>query len=359
MVLVNKLKGLEQGVPLAGRTTICLGGDARYFVSCRSVDDLKSALEYAHSEGLRVEILGGGSNVVFPDEGFDGIVIQVGMQGIQFDEENENVNVTAAAGETWDRLVEASVSRNYSGVECLSGIPGSVGATPIQNVGAYGQEVKDTILNVTALDRETLEPREFSASECAFGYRNSRFKSTDRNKYVVTGVVYRLSVSGEPTLKYEELREFVQSRGILENREPGKSKLELVRESVLALRKKKSMLVDPGDPNLRSVGSFFVNPILSDSAYLDFLRNLKAEGIERAPSYRAADGIKIPAAWLVEKSGFKKGYRKGGVGISSNHSLALVNYSGTARELLALAADIEEAVQRKFGIRLEREAVVI
>ncbi|MCL5268472.1 MAG: UDP-N-acetylmuramate dehydrogenase [Bacteroidetes bacterium] len=351
----NGLLDFRSEVPLADFTTIELGGNAKYFVRCETVDEIRSALSFAEGEKLPVQILGGGSNIIFPDEGFDGLVLKVDLKGITFTDEGSYPSVIAAAGEVWDGFVKSCVENDLAGVECLSGIPGLVGATPIQNVGAYGQEVKDTIVSVRAIDRSLLEIVEFSQEECCFGYRNSIFKSQDKNRFVIVEVGYKLVKHGQPSLKYAELRNYVETR----RKEAGETDLESIREAVLALRRGKSMVVDERDPNSRSVGSFFVNPVLSIAEYENFLGKLKENKIGESPSFKTAEGVKIPAAWLVENSGFHKGYRLGGVGISSNHALALINQSGTTKELLSLAASIEEAVFKKFGIALEREAVVV
>lgn len=355
----DKLAEFRAEVPLAEFTTIHLGGNAQYFIICRTLDEVISAVSFFQTTGFPLVILGGGSNVIFPDRGFRGLVLKIDLKGIQLKDDGDSTIISAEAGETWDEIVKLSVEKDLAGIECLSGIPGSVGATPIQNVGAYGQEVKDTIVSVKALDRTSLELVEFTPADCRFGYRRSRFKFEDRNRFVVVEVSLRLVKSGEPTLKYPELRDYVESGMPASKGKTGQSKLGMVRDAVLALRRKKSMLIDPGDPNTRSVGSFFVNPVLSRDDHEKFLERLKRSGLGPAPSYRNGEGIKVPAAWLVENAGFRKGQRKGGVGISSNHALALVNYSGTTRELLALAVDIEKAVRDKFGIKLDREAVVV
>ncbi len=356
--LQDKVKGLKCDVQLAEFTTIGLGGRAKYFISCKTIEDIQSSIEFGGQENLPIEILGGGSNVIFPDEGFEGLIIKIDLRGISFEDGGEYTVARVNAGEVWDDFVSKCVNNNFVGVECLSGIPGSVGATPIQNVGAYGQEVKDTIVSVKAINRKSLELVEFDNGMCEFGYRKSRFKSRDINNFVIVEVCYRLKTSGEPSIKYDELRNYIDSKMEKTGEDNGMTP-KTVREAVLAIRKKKSMLIDSDDPNSRSVGSFFINPVLSEPEYENFKERLIAGGIKRAPSYKGADGMKISAAWLVENSGFHKGYRKNGVGISSNHSLALVNYSGTTREILSLASDIENAVFDKFGIKLRKEAVVV
>ncbi len=359
IVTADKLAEFKAEVSLAEFTTIHLGGNAQYLIVCRTLDEIRSALDFSRTTGLPLFILGGGSNIVFPDHGVRGVVLKVDLKGVSFEEDGHFAVVTAQAGEVWDEIVRLSVEKGVAGIECLSGIPGSVGATPIQNVGAYGQEVKDTIISVKALDRESLALVEFSAADCRFGYRRSRFKFEDKNRFVIVEVSYGLMPSGEPTLKYAELREYVESIERGRDEAVAGSRLESVRSSVLAIRRRKSMVIDPADPNSQSVGSFFVNPVLTESEYLRFANRLRLLGIGDAPSFKGEGGFKIPAAWLVENAGFHKGQRKGGVGISSNHALALVNYSGTTRELLALASEIEDQVLEKFGIKLAREAVII
>jgi UDP-N-acetylmuramate dehydrogenase len=358
----NGLLDFRSEIPLADFTTIGLGGIARYFVRCETVEEIRSALIFAESEKLPVQIMGGGSNLIFADEGFDGLVLKVDLKGISFKDEGSFTSATAAAGEVWDSFVKSCVENDLAGVECLSGIPGSVGATPIQNVGAYGQEVKDSIVSVKVIDRSSLKIVEFTPDACGFGYRSSIFKSKEKDRFVIVGVRHRLERHGRPSLKYAELKNYVES-GKKETgsgrQEEVESRLSTIREAVLTLRRRKSMVVDEHDPNSRSVGSFFVNPVLSAAEYDSLLGKLRENKIGEAPSFKTAEGMKIPAAWLVENSGFHKGYRMGGVGISSNHALALINQSGTTKELLSLAASIEEAVFKNFGIALEREAVVV
>ena len=243
---------LRENVPLAPLTTMGLGGPARYLAECTSLDEMRTCLTWAATEGLSVQVLGGGSNVLFADAGYSGVVLKVGLSGVVFN----GATVEVAAGEDWDGFVQCCVERGLAGVECLSGIPGSVGATPIQNVGAYGQEVKDTIVEVRALDRQTLEEIAF-APECGFAYRQSRFKG-DRDRFIVTSVTYRLDVSGQPQIRYPELRRHVDD---------DHPTLATVRDAVLALRRSKSMVIDPQDPNSCSVGSFFLNPVIDAEAF--------------------------------------------------------------------------------------------
>ncbi|NKB71813.1 MAG: UDP-N-acetylmuramate dehydrogenase [Candidatus Latescibacteria bacterium] len=345
----------RQNVPLAPLTSLQLGGPARYLAVCQDVDDIRAALEQALQMDLPVQILGGGSNTLFADGGFPGLVLHIAIAGIDFKDEKDATLVSVGAGEDWDNLVQTCIDRNLGGLECLSGIPGRVGATPIQNVGAYGQEVKDTLATVEALDRETLELTSFSNQQCRFAYRQSRFKAEDRDRYIITRVVYRLPRPGRPTLRYPELRRYIEEGVDLQKLAPGREVLQTVRQAVLQLRRAKSMVLDPADPDSRSAGSFFLNPVIPEEAF----HTLQAACAMPVPSFPAPQGVKIPAAWLVEQAGFAKGYSLNGAGISSKHALALVNRGGSTSDLLALANSIRSQVQRRFGILLEREPVLV
>ena len=352
---------LREHEPLAPYTTLRLGGPARYFVECASEADVREALEHAARFRLPLFVLGGGSNVVFLDEGFPGLVLRVALGGIEWRDE-ALPEVTAEAGADWDELVRGAVQRGWTGVECLSGIPGTAGGTPIQNVGAYGQEVAETLVQVVCLDRTTLARRVFTAEECEFGYRDSRFKRRDRDRYVVLEVTLRLARDARPRLRYPELSDAVARGASLDALDslPLADALRHVRETVLALRRGKSMLVDPTDPNARSAGSFFTNPVLSVDQFAELERRWRnGGGNAPIPSYPAGAGRKVPAAWLVERAGFPKGYRRGGAGVSSRHALALVNFGGTSAELLALAEEIRAGVAERFGVMLEYEPEVV
>jgi UDP-N-acetylmuramate dehydrogenase len=350
---------LRERVLLAPYTTLGLGGPARYFHEARTANDCRDALRYAAERQLSVFVLGGGSNVVFADEGFEGLVLRCAVRGVRWDESRDDVVVTAGAGEDWDGLVREAAARGLNGIECLSGIPGTVGGTPIQNVGAYGQEIAETLVRVACLDRRTLERVEFARDECGFAYRRSRFKEADRDRYLVLEVTFRLRRGSRPELRYPELADAVRRTTSMETLEPQDAVRE-VRKTVLTLRRRKSMVLDPADPHSRSVGSFFLNPVLEPEAFAGLAERWRAQGgTAPLPSFPADGRVKVPAAWLVEHAGFPRGYRRQGVGISPNHALALVNYGGTARDLLALAGAIEEEVFGKFAIRLEREPVVV
>lgn len=337
---------ITKNIPLAPLTTIQLGGNAKEYISCKTDEDIISALTYAKENALRVHVLGGGSNSIFADAGFDGLVIHIETKGIATQQgDDKTVLLTVQAGEQWDDVVQYAIANNLTGIECLSGIPGSCGGTPFQNVGAYGQEVAQTIAYVDAIDRESLQPVHFSNAECNFGYRTSRFKEKDCNKYIITSVTFKLTPNGAPNIRYGELSNLVSET----------SSLEDIRVAVLSLRKKKSMLVDPSDPNSISCGSFFTNPIVSVEKFESMQKNLS----ETIPSYDSGADKKLSAAWLVEHAGFAKGTTRGNVGISANHSLALINKGGTTAELLQFAQEIQTAVQQTFDIHLALEPLVI
>lgn len=350
---------IREQVPLAPYTTIGLGGPARYLVECRQAEEIREAFRFAGKRGVPVLVLGGGSNIIFPDAGVPGLVLRLAGGGCSFREEGDLVEVKAGAGVGWDGLVAEAVSRGYTGIECLSGIPGTVGGTPIQNVGAYGQEVAETLASVSSLERQGLEAVTFGNGDCGFGYRTSRFKREDRDRYVVLEVTFRLRRGAAPALRYRELAEAVAEAFDLASLQPAEA-VRRVRETVLALRRRKAMVLDSADPNTRSVGSFFVNPVLSPDGFARLERRWSELGGSGAiPTFPAAGGIKVPAAWLVEQAGFRKGYRRDGVGISARHALALVNLGGTTAQLLALAQDIEAAVMTRLGVTLTREPVVV
>jgi UDP-N-acetylmuramate dehydrogenase len=342
---------IQHDVPLAARTTLGLGGPAKRLARVTSLDELRQALADASRAGDPVLVLGGGSNLVIGDAGFAGLVIAIDLRGIAIEERDDHALVTAAAGVPWDAFVAELVDRGLAGCECLAGIPGLVGATPMQNVGAYGQEVSDTITRVRVLERATGAVVDFSPAQCRFGYRTSVFKGSDR--WVVIEVEFRLvrRATSMP-IKYAEL---ASSLGISEG---GTAPLAAVRERVIELRRRKGMVVDPGDPDSRSAGSFFMNPIV-DAETLDQLIARLPPGTA-VPRFAAPDGkTKLSAGWLIERAGFSRGTQRGNVGTSSKHALALVNRGGaTTTELLALAAEIQQAVRTTLGIQLVIEPVI-
>ncbi len=349
---------IQQNIPLAPFTTLGLGGPARYLLTGDSAEAVDEGLSFARRERLRLFILGGGSNLVISDGGVDGAVLRPAIPGIEVERTGDGVLLTVGAGESWDGLVKFAAEHGYAGIECLSGIPGSVGATPIQNVGAYGQDVQETIHSVEVIERESGNRKTIAARDCGFGYRQSRFKGEDAGKYVVTSVRFLLRVDGVPSIRYPELQRAVTERFDPEKLRGGAAALEAVRGVVLGLRRHKSMVVDPADPHSRSAGSFFVNPVLDPPAFAKFQEAAQAMGAV-PPAFPAEGGTKVPAAWLVEHAGFPRGTRRGGVGVSAHHALALVNYGGTAHELLALAGEIRDAVFARFAIRLDMEPVIL
>ncbi len=339
-----------EGVALAPRTTLELGGPARFYLVAKSEAMVVDALRWARLRGARVAILGGGSNLVVSDEGFDGLVIELDLFGIEEEREGDRVVVTAAAGEDWDRLVARAVSSSLAGLECLSGIPGRVGATPIQNVGAYGQEVSDTLVSVRVVDRQSLAITTLSRDECELGYRDSLFKR-EPDRYVVLSVSYALAPNGAATVRYAELERALG----------GDRSLATVRDTVLSLRRAKSMVIDEDDPNRRSAGSFFTNPIVDAASADRLVARALEEGIaakpEDVPRWPQPDGrVKLAAGWLIERAGITKGIRHGRAGVSTKHALALVHHGGgTTRELIELAAKVREAVRARFGVTLVPE----
>lgn len=348
----DELKILEN-VRLAPFTTLDVGGPARYFTAVETEDQVLSAFRFAAEKDIDIFVLGGGSNILISDRGFGGLVVRIALKGTVFEQPVKPTpsvtRLTAAGGEVWDNLVAATVERGLAGFECLSGIPGSVGGTPVQNVGAYGQEVSETIVSVRCFDRRDGRIVELSNSDCRFSYRRSIFNSVEIGRYVVLAVTYELKNSGKPKLIYKDLLE------IFRNREPS---LPETREAVLGIRRAKSMVIDDKDPNSRSVGSFFKNPVVKRT---EIERFRAVSGLASVPWFQAEDGFaKIPAAWLIENAGFAKGFRFGNAGISEHHTLALVNFgSAAAAEILKLKDLIQSGVEAKFGIRLEPEPILV
>ncbi len=338
-------RDLQRDVPLAPRTTLELGGPAEYFLEGRSLEALHAGMRWAKAEGHSVTFLGGGSNAIVPDEGVRGLVIAMATRGVDVTRNADEVRVRAQAGEDWGEFVTRAVAEGWAGVECLAGIPGQVGSTPIQNVGAYGQDVSHTVVRVGCIDRLKHELLELEPEHCGFGYRDSHFKRHP-GRYVVTDVTFALRPGGAPTLAYRELVE----------RAPSDPSLEAVRALVVELRRAKSMVLDPTDPNRRSAGSFFTNPIVDAGS----LAKVEAEAARRelgpVPQWAVEGGTKLAAGWLIERAGFPKGSRRGAVGQSTKHALALVHHGGgTTAELLAYADTIVAGVREVFGVTLERE----
>jgi len=348
---------IEAELPLSRFTTFRVGGPARYYLRVTSRQALIDSVAWVKEHDLPLFILGGGSNLLVADHGFPGLVLHIDMRGAERDTDHGAVLLTAAAGENWHELVTHIVARNWAGVECLVGIPGQVGATPIQNVGAYGQEIKDTLYRVEALDLRTGQVRGFTNEECNFNYRKSRFKAEDRGRYIILSVTLRLIPGGEPKLFHDELERHLKAR------EFDPPKIADVAATVLDLRKRKSMILREEDRNTCSVGSFFVNPILDETQFAVLLEAIQPymKEDERIPNYPTQEGkIKVSAAWLIEHAGYSRGYVHGNVGLSTRHALALINRGGaTAGEILGFAREIRNRVCDRFGILLVPEPTLV
>ena len=350
---------LQENIPLAPLTTFGLGGPARFFAEAASAADVREAVAFASSKALPLFVLGGGSNLVVSDSGWPGLVLKVAIAGIERrpGEEDGKAVFDAGAGESWDRFVSQAVVARCAGVECLSGIPGSVGGTPVQNVGAYGQEVSQTIASVEVFDRKDSQIRELCREGCGFSYRSSIFNTSERDRFIILRVAYALTPGGEPHLEYADLQRHFEGRETRPN-------LAETREAVRHIRARKGMLIVAnnvaGDPDSQSAGSFFKNPVLTEQQHEDLNTRAAAKGFT-VPSYPALEkNHKVSAAWLVEKSGFARGYGFGHVGISSKHALAIVNRGGaTAAEVLALKDQIQQRVEEIWGVRLEPEPVMV
>jgi UDP-N-acetylmuramate dehydrogenase len=337
---------VREDVPLAPLTTLQVGGAARHFCVATTESAVAAALDWAEARGVPTWILGGGSNVVVSDSGLPGLVVRIELRGISHAPADGRTLVTAAAGEPWDEFVGGCVARGLAGLECLSGIPGRVGATPVQNVGAYGQEVAETIAAIRVLDRRERRVRVLAPEACRFTYRNSLFKSAEPDRFVVLAVTFGLVPSGAPALRYGDLRRRFEGR-------PAPSLAE-VRRAVLAIRREKSMVLDPDDANRRSCGSFFMNPVV-DTARADRIAALAGE--PQMPRFAQGEGrVKLSAGWLIERAGHPRGLRDGNVGLSTRHALALVCHDGaTAGEVVAFARRVRDAVQQRFGVTLVPE----
>lgn len=333
----------REQVPLALYTTFRIGGPARWFADAVSEDQILEVVHFARERQLPLFVLGGGSNLLVSDEGFPGLVLHIANKGI----EQRGDAFRVAAGEDWDRFVSHAVAKNYAGIECMAGIPGTVGGTPVQNVGAYGQEVAETISAVRVLDLTTLEFEELTPEACGFAYRRSIFNSTERGRYIVTRVDYQLVRDGAPRIAYADLKKYFAAAAA--------PSLVEVSAAVRDIRHVKGMLIVAADPDCRSAGSFFKNPVISAEHY----SRIAAQHGGEVPRYPAPDGeVKLPAAWLLDQAGFHKGYTLGRAGISSRHTLALVNKGqATAADILALRDRIAAEVEARFGIRLEPEPV--
>ncbi len=341
---------IQENVPLADWTTLGVGGPARYFVEARTVKELCEGLDFARKAGVEAYLLGGGSNLLVADSGYPGLVIRFADDQVEkVDEEGAWVHYRVGAGKNWDQLVAESVEQDLAGIECLSGIPGLVGAAPIQNIGAYGQEVAEVVESVEVLERATGRRTFLARRQCGFSYRHSHFKGQWNGLFVVLALHLRLQRGGAPTIRYGDLKRRLRDH---------RPTLKEVRETVLEVRRSKSMVYDQSDPNHRSAGSFFTNPIVSDQEAETVVERLAAKGVtDSLPRYPVEDGrVKLSAAWLIERVGFEKGYRHGAAGLSTNHVLALTNRGGaSSKELIELAAVIRYQVKDTVGVELVPE----
>jgi UDP-N-acetylmuramate dehydrogenase len=350
-----------ENVSLAQYTTLGVGGAARWFVQTSVEAEILSAVRYARARGVPCFILGGGSNLLVSDEGFDGVVVRVAGCELEWAEAGDGTaSITASAGAEWDAVVRAAVEKNGAGVECLAGIPGSVGGTPVQNVGAYGQEVSQTIIRVRALDLVAEKAVELAAAECGFGYRRSIFNTTERERYAITRVEYRLAIGGKPLLEYRDVKNFFAERGVV------RPTLAETAAAVREIRARKGMLLVAGDADSHSAGSFFKNPVVR----VEEVRRLAAIAgcrVADVPQFPAGWGfapedcvVKLSAAWLIELAGFGKGFAMGHAGLSTKHVLAIVNRGGaTAGEIMALRDAVTEGVRARTGVWLEQEPVLL
>jgi UDP-N-acetylmuramate dehydrogenase len=348
---------IQEKIPLASYTTLQVGGVADYFAEPASESEVLEALRWARGRSLPLFVLGGGSNLLVSDAGFRGLILHVVIGGVESAEHRGRRIYRVGAGLGWDSFVERAVADRCAGIECLSGIPGSVGGTPIQNVGAYGQEVSESITRVRAIDVATLEAVEFDHAACGFHYRSSRFNRSDQGgepgRYILTQVEYSLRPGGAPRIAYSDLRNYF-------SRPPHRAtipSLAQAREAVLEIRRAKGMVLDADDADSRSAGSFFQNPVVSRAEY----ERIAQESGTAVPHFDAGAGqVKLAAAWLIEQSGIAKGFALGAAAISRKHTLALVNRGGaTAADILRLKEYVQQRVLDRFGVELHPEPVML
>lgn len=357
---------LLENIPLAPLTTFKIGGLARHFVAASTIEEVQESVRWAQSQSLPLFVLGGGSNVLVSDAGWPGLVLQIAIRGIKRHAEyrdrdqqrhdakdQDRVLFEVGAGESWDRFVSHAIREHCAGIECLSGIPGSVGGTPVQNVGAYGQEVSQTIASVQVLDLRDGQIRELCNQACQFSYRSSIFNTGEPGRFIVLRVTYELVSGGTPHILYADLQRHFAGR-------ESPPTLAETREAVRHIRALKGMLIVPGDSDCQSAGSFFKNPVLTHDQFDDLQKRAASRRLT-IPRYPALEAHhKVSAAWLVEHSGFAKGFGFGKVGISRKHALALVNRGGaTAAEILALKEEIQHRVYEIWGVHLQPEPVMV
>lgn len=347
-----------ENVPLAPYTTLGVGGPARFFVEVKNEDRILDATGFARARSCPYFILGSGSNIVVSDTGFPGVVIKMDIPGIKVQGKINDARISVGAGVAWDIFVQYCVTENLAGVECLSGIPGTVGGAPVQNIGAYGEEAGDVILRVRVLDRLSHSITELDNADCQFTYRSSIFNSTHKDRYVILNVEFALRSDGRSRVQYKDLQKhFARSSQL--------PKISEVRQAVLQIRESKGMILNDSDPDSKSVGSFFKNPVLDLETIAGVESVARERGIlgasETIPRFTTPEGHeKLAAAWFIERAGFHKGFALGRAGISGKHALAIINKGGaTARDILDLMYKIQERVLELVGIELEPEPVFV
>jgi UDP-N-acetylmuramate dehydrogenase len=339
--------------PLKALTTFDAGGPARYFAAVSCDEDVVSALGFAKAKGVPFFVLGGGSNLLISDAGFPGLVIHNRIKGIESAFDEDSVIVSAGAGEEWPAFVDLCVGKNWQGIECLAGIPGTTGASPAQNIGAYGQDVSEIIVGVEAIDSDSGMSVLFSNKQCGFVYRGSIFNSTASGKYVITGVDFRLAVNGAPKLSYRELKDRLDQDSAVT--------LSKVRNTVIDIRAGKGLLSGEGNDSFKCAGSFFKNPVVPAERFGDIQESvMRAGGCDEWAWPLENSRVKLSAACLIQSAGYGRGYTSGNVGISPLHSLILINRGGAAaEEIVGLATDIKQKVAEKFGVILEPEVRLV
>jgi len=349
---------IQENVALAPYTTLGIGGPARFFTRITEESQIPEALDFARARSCPVFILGGGSNILVADTGFPGLVLKIELRGIHtIDDEHRGI-IVAAAGETWDVFVQHCIDRDLAGIECLSGIPGTVGAAPVQNIGAYGQEICKRIISTRVLDREIEAPIELSNAQCKFSYRSSIFNTEYPDRYIILKVAFDLHTHGRPRISHPEIQSRLSGSG-------SRPSLREVRQAVLEIRRAKGMIVSENDPDSKSAGSFFKNPVLTGEEAERIEAQARARGLlsgsESIPRFPfGTNKVKLAAGWLVERAGFPRGYTRGNAAISTKHALALINRGGaTAQEILDLMHIIQDGVREKFGVMLEPEPVIV
>jgi UDP-N-acetylmuramate dehydrogenase len=344
---------IHENIRLAPYTTLQVGGNATFFAEPTNDDEVIEALRWAEVHVFPVFVLGGGSNLLVSDAGFRGLVLHTTMNGVDIRDQGAKRIYSAGAGVEWDTLVAQAIKDNCAGLECLSGIPGTVGGTPVQNVGAYGQDVSETIVRVCAVDTITLQRVEFDRAACGFSYRQSRFNGCDLSRFILTRVDYALQPGGAPNIAYADLKRYFSDTP----RRGTHPTLSEARESVLTIRRGKGMVLDENDADSRSAGSFFKNPVVSLAQY----ERIAASSAVPVPHFVAGQGqMKLAAAWLVEQAGIRKGFILGQAAISSKHTLALVNRGGaTAVDILRLKEFVQRRVHERFGVELHPEPVML